>query len=293
MLIEHLLHGVFVPIVAPFDRSGNLDMDSFGKLVQRLVNKGIHGLVVNGTTGESPTIEPNELELLILAVRQASPRSQAVPMIVGTGTNNTSSTVKRTIQAKAQGADAALVVAPYYNRPSQQGIIQHFQALAEAGMPIILYDIPHRTGVSLDMETVQAIMDMKHVIGLKDSTGNMKRVTELTRSITKPVLCGEDELFFASLCCGAKGGILASANVDSDRFVQVYELFHSGQVIEAKQLFDRLLPLVRLLFAEPNPAPLKWLLAQRGHIRSDQLRLPMTTISSELQQQLKAIVTDD
>ncbi|MCZ8511694.1 4-hydroxy-tetrahydrodipicolinate synthase [Paenibacillus filicis] len=281
MLTEHTLHGVMVPIVTPFDHRGNLDIESFEGLVQRLVSRGIHGLVINGTTGESPVIESQELESLIVSARKVMATSQVIPLIVGTGSNDTSATIIRTAQAKSLGADAALVVTPYYNRPSQQGIIQHYQALAEAELPIILYDIPHRTGVSLEVETVKTIMKMDHVIGLKEGTGNIQRVFKLARSISKPLLCGEDVLFFASLCCGAKGGILASANLDSDQFVQVYELFRVGKIEESCALFHQLLPLVEFLFSEPNPAPLKWLLAQHGYIRSDRLRLPMTTISSE------------
>ncbi|MFC5647680.1 4-hydroxy-tetrahydrodipicolinate synthase [Paenibacillus solisilvae] len=278
MLTEQTLQGVIVPIVTPFNQRGNLDVKSFKELVKRLVSKGIHGLVVNGTTGESPTVEETELETLISTARN---EMGEIPLIVGTGSNNTVATVKKNTWVKSLGADAALVVTPYYNRPSQQGIIQHFQALAEADLPIILYDIPHRTGVSLELETVKAIMGMDHVIGLKESSGNIKRAFKLARSLTKPVLCGEDELFFASLCCGGKGGILASANLDSDQFVQVYELFRAGKIEESSQRFDQLLPLIQFLFSEPNPAPLKWLLAERGHIRSDRLRLPMTSISSE------------
>lgn len=169
----------------------------------------------------------------------------------------------------------------YYNRPSQQGIIEHFHALVKAELPVILYDIPHRTGVALNLETVKTIMEMEHVIGLKESTGDIKRLFKLTRSLTKPVLCGEDELFFASLCCGGKGGILASANLDTDQFVQVYELFRAGKIEESSQRFDQLQPLIQFLFSEPNPAPLKWLLSERGYIRSDRLRLPMTAISGE------------
>lgn len=148
MLIEHALRGVFVAIVTPFDHNGNLDIDSFNKLVQRLIDEGIHGLVFNGTTGESPTIESDELKRLIQTAQQLSSRSRKIPIIVGTGTNNTTTTLNKTKQAKELGADAALVVTPYYNRPSQQGIIQHFQSLEDADLPIIVYDIPHRTGVS-------------------------------------------------------------------------------------------------------------------------------------------------
>ncbi|RRJ67295.1 4-hydroxy-tetrahydrodipicolinate synthase [Paenibacillus oralis] len=278
MLSEKSLHGVIVPIVTPFDQRGNLDINSFQKLVVRLKSSGIHGLVVNGTTGESPTIEDAELEAMIAAARSVLGET---PLIVGTGSNNTAATIKKTALAKALGADAALVVTPYYNRPSQQGIIEHFRALAEADLPIILYDIPHRTGVTLELDTVKVIMKMDHIIGLKESTGNIKRLMRLVSTIPKPILCGEDELFFASLCCGGKGGILASANLDTKQFVQVYELFGAGKIDASRERFDQLLPLILFLFSEPNPAPLKWLLAQRRHIRTDRLRLPMTSISSD------------
>lgn len=278
MLTEQSLRGVFVPVVTPFDRRGKLDVGSYIDLVQRLVGQGINGLVVGGTTGESPTIHAKELETLIVTARK---EIGSLPLIVGTGSNSTAATVDRTAWAKSLGADAALVVTPYYNKPSQRGIIEHFQQISTAGLPVIVYDIPHRTGVSLDIKTVTTIMKMKHVIGLKESTGNITRYFQLARSIAKPVLCGEDELFFASLCCGGKGGILASANLDTNQFVQVYQSYQAGKIEESGQVFDQLLPLIQFLFSEPNPAPLKWLLAERGHIRSDRLRLPLTNISSE------------
>ncbi|KEQ25882.1 dihydrodipicolinate synthase [Paenibacillus tyrfis] len=238
-------------------------------------------MIVNGTIGESPVLESREFEILIAAARQAIAATRAIPLIVGTGASSTSATVRRTEQAKSLGADAALVAAPDFHFPSQQAVIRHFEALAEADLPIILCDPPHRAGVSLDLETVQVIMGMEHVIGLKEGTGSIRRMFRVARSMSKPVLCGEDELFFASLCCGAKGGILASANLDSEQFVQVYELFRAGKIDDSNQLFRQLLPLVQFLFSEPTPAPLKWLLTQRGYIRSERLRLPMTAINCE------------
>ncbi|MEC0208740.1 dihydrodipicolinate synthase family protein [Paenibacillus ehimensis] len=281
MLSEDTLHGVMVPVVTPFDRSGELDIQSFEELIRRLMSKGIHGLIVNGTAGESPMIESSELEILIAAARQAIAASRAIPLIVGIDASNTSATVRRMAQANSLGADAALVAAPDSNLTSQQAVIRHFQALAEADLPMILCDPPRRTGGALDEETVRVIMGMEHVIGLKEGSGNIRRMFRLARSMSKPVLCGEDELFFASLCCGAKGGILASANLDSEQFVQVYELFRAGKIEESHQLFHQLLPLVQFLFSEPTPAPLMWLLSQRGYIRSDRLRLPMAAVSCE------------
>ncbi|XOK63661.1 dihydrodipicolinate synthase family protein [Paenibacillus elgii] len=273
MLTEDTLRGVMVPVITPFDHSGELDIRSFEELIRRLVSKGIHGLIVNGTIGESPVLEPREFEILIAAARQAIAATRAIPLIVGTGASNTSAAIRRTAQAKSLGAHAALVAAPDYHLPSQQAVIRHFQALAEVDLPIILCNLPNRTGVALDPETVKIIMGMEHVIGLKEGTGNIRRMFRLARSMSKPVLCGEDKHFFASLCFGAKGGIMASANLDSEQFVQVYELFRAGKIDASYQLFHHLLPLVQFLFSEPTPAPLKWLLTQRGYIRSDRLRL--------------------
>ncbi|WP_322619161.1 4-hydroxy-tetrahydrodipicolinate synthase [Paenibacillus glucanolyticus] len=281
MLNEESLRGVMVPIVTPFDEQGYLDIKSFKRLVTRLRNSGIHGLVVNGTTGESPTVGDSELERMIYEARIIL---EELPLIVGTGPNNTAAAIKKTARAKELGADAALVATPYYNRPSQQGIVYHFLALAETGLPIILYDIPHRTASTLDLHTVKTILKMDHVIGMKDSTGDIKRLFQLTRTQSKPILCGEDDLFYASLCCGSKGGILASANLETQQFVQVYESFRNGKNQEAREQFDSLTPLIQFLFSEPNPAPLKWLLAQNRLIRSDRLRLPMTQITNETAQ---------
>ncbi|OMF69980.1 4-hydroxy-tetrahydrodipicolinate synthase [Paenibacillus glucanolyticus] len=281
MLNEESLRGVMVPIVTPFDEQGYLDIKSFKRLVTRLRNSGIHGLVVNGTTGESPTVGDSELERMIYEARIIL---EELPLIVGTGSNNTAAAIKKTARAKELGADAALVATPYYNRPSQQGIVYHFLALAETGLPIILYDIPHRTASTLDLHTVKTILKMDHVIGMKDSTGDIKRLFQLTRTQSKPILCGEDDLFYASLCCGSKGGILASANLETQQFVQVYESFRNGKNQEAREQFDSLTPLIQFLFSEPNPAPLKWLLAQNRLIRSDRLRLPMTQITNETAQ---------
>ncbi|TDF99180.1 4-hydroxy-tetrahydrodipicolinate synthase [Paenibacillus piri] len=290
MLTAEQLHGIFVPIVTPFACNGELDLESFDQLARKLIGEGIAGLVVNGTTGESPTVEPDEWAALIAAARKAAQTAGWVPVIAGTGTNSTFSTVRKTEQAGLHGADAALVVVPYYSRPSQLGIIEHFRRTGDAGLPVIMYDIPHRTGVALELNTVRTILEMDHVIGLKDSTGSVKLVSELSRLGTKPVLCGDDELFYASLSCGAQGGMLAAANADARTLVQVYEYFAQGRTVEAKRLFDRLLPIVRLLFSEPNPAPLKWLLAQRQTIASGELRLPMSRIGLPLQEQLSSYV---
>jgi len=285
MLTEQQIYGIYVPVVTPFNAAGEVDLESYQLYVNKIINHRIQGLVVNGTTGESPTVTIKELQLLVNASRGLL-KATSIPLVVGTGTNDTASTVARTELAGNLGADAALVVVPYYSRPSQEGIIAHFRKAAEVGVPVIAYDIPGRTGVGLTVDTARTILEMENVVGLKDCSGSPKLVTELSRLGSKPVLCGEDLHFLDMLGCGAAGGMLASANVMPAEFIRVYEQFRSGQLESAKLAFDQLLPLVRLLFKESNPAPIKWVLSESGTIASDTLRLPMTSISPALQQEL-------
>ncbi|WP_127581849.1 4-hydroxy-tetrahydrodipicolinate synthase [Paenibacillus koleovorans] len=291
MLTAATLQGVYTPVVTPFTTSGELDLRSYRRYVERLVEQGIHGIVVAGTTGESPTLAWEEVERLYSAtVEVLDALGRRIPVVVGTGTNDTIGTVRRTEQALKLGADAALVVVPYYSRPSAAGIVEHFRLAAETGLPVIAYDIPYRTGVSLSVDTLRNILAIPGVIGLKDSSGGLSNVIELSRTESKPILCGEDFYFFAALCVGASGGMLASSSVRTERFVEMFAQVRSGQAIEAKAVFDELVPLIRLLFQEPNPAPLKWLLARQGMLDSGSLRLPMTEITESLRQELRAYV---
>jgi len=285
MLTEQQICGVYVPVVTPFNAAGEIDLDSYQRYVKKILTHSIQGLVVNGTTGESPTVNINELQLLVNASRELL-KSTSIPLVVGTGTNDTRSTVARTELAANLGADAALVVVPYYSRPSQEGIIAHFRKAAEVGVPIIAYDIPGRTGVGLTVDTARTILEMDNVVGLKDCSGSPTMVTELSRYGSKPVLCGDDINFYDMLGCGAAGGMLASANVQPAAFILIYEYFKSGQLTLAKEAFDNLVPLIRLLFKESNPAPIKWILSENGEIASDTLRLPLTSISQSLQDEL-------
>jgi len=286
MLTKEQLSGIYVPVVTPFQSNGSLDLESFYNHADRLISAGIHGLVVHGTTGESPTVSPEEVELLMrTALTALSGRS--VPLVLGTGTNDTAAAVRNTERAGILGADAVLVVVPYYNRPSQQGIIEHFRRIAQVGMPVIMYEIPYRTGVKLETDTVHTILEMDGIIGLKDSSGSTQLLTELSQRGSKPVLCGEDALMYASLALGASGLMTAAANVKTDRFVQLYHEMKNGNFREAKIIFDELYPFIQLLFAEPNPGPLKWILKEQGVIASSELRLPLVQISSSLQQKLK------
>lgn len=287
MLTEEQIYGIYVPVVTPFNAAGEIDLESYQRYVNNIIKNSIHGLVVNGTTGESPTVNIQELQTLVDASKQLL-KDSAIPLVIGTGTNDTMSTVARTELAANSGADAALVVVPYYSRPSQEGIIAHFRKAAEVGLPIIAYDIPGRAGVGMSVDTARTILEMDNVVGLKDCSGSPVLVSELSRLGSKPVLCGDDLNFFDMLGCGAAGGMLASANVHTARYLSIYELFRSGQAEAARAAFDQLVPLMKLLFKESNPAPIKWLLSARGEISSDTLRLPMTSISAGLREELGA-----
>ncbi|CAG7630327.1 4-hydroxy-tetrahydrodipicolinate synthase [Paenibacillus allorhizosphaerae] len=281
MMNQQDLQGIYVPVITPFLPNGELDPDSYRTYVGKLLAHNIQGLVINGTTGESPTVTWEEVTALTMATK-AQMQGASVPVVIGTGTNDTAATVKQTEMAAQLGADGVLVVVPYYSRPSQEGIIEHFRRVAQVGIPVIVYEIPARTGVRLTVDTARTIMEMDGVIGMKDSSGGTELVSALSRLASKPVLCGEDVYFYDALRAGAAGGIMASASVNTDSFREVYRLAAKGMFEEAGTAFERLLPLIRLLFQESNPTPLKWLLARQGIIAGDTVRLPLTSISRGL-----------
>ncbi|MBH5317104.1 4-hydroxy-tetrahydrodipicolinate synthase [Paenibacillus sp. GSMTC-2017] len=288
MLNEQDLKGIYVPVVTPFLPSTELDIESYRNYLGKLLEQDIQGLVINGTTGESPTVSWDEVVELVQTTKASMlAKHSRMPIVIGTGTNDTVSTVKRTEWAGQLGADAVMVIVPYYNRPSQEGIIEHFRKVAEVGVPVIAYEVPARTGVRLTADTTLRIMELDGVIGLKDSSGGTALVSELTSRGSKPVLCGDDIYFHTMLSQGAAGGILASANINTQDFINVFRLASQGDFKAAKKAFDPLAPLIAKLFQEPNPAPLKWLLAQQGVISSGTLRLPMVPITKSLQLELE------
>lgn len=291
MLNESHLKGIYVPVVTPFLPNEELDLDSYRHYLEKLIAYDIQGLVINGTTGESPTVSWDEVETVVHETKASlTKNNNQMSLIVGTGTNHTLSTVKRTECAGNLGADAVLVVTPYYSRPSQEGIVEHFRRAAQVGVPVIAYEVPTRTGITLTADTLRAILELDGVIGLKDSSGGTGLISELRGHVKKPILCGEDIFFHDMLKLGASGGMLASANLQTDAFIEVHRLASSGDFIGAKIIFDTLIPFIQKLFQESNPAPLKWILAQKGILSSSTLRLPMGSITEELKGQIKQIL---
>lgn len=281
MLSPQDLRGIYVPVVTPFSHEYALDVPSYHRYLENLLSHDIQGLIINGTTGEAPTVTWEEVVQVVEETRKGLDGRQ-LPVIIGTGTNDTFSSMKRTEWAGHIGADAVLVVTPYYSRPSIEGIIQHFCKVAEVGIPVILYEVPSRTGISLPVDAIRRIMEIPGVIGMKDSTASTELMRSLSPYDTKPVLCGDDVRFHEMLRHGASGGILASANVNTEAFIRVYQLAAQGDYSRSEKEFEVLLPVIHQLFAESNPAPLKWLLAKQGLISSDTLRLPMGPITDEL-----------
>lgn len=287
MMNEQHVQGIYIPVIAPFSDDSKLDIESYRKYVTHLAKHDIQGLVVNGTTGESPTVSWDEVKQMVEVTKEIlTSLNKSIPLVVGTGTNDTYSTVHRTEMAAELGADAAMVVTPYYNRPTQEGILEHFSNASRTGLPILVYEIPARTGSRMTLDTMRKVLDLDGVIGLKDSTGGLDLLLALTQYETKPVLCGEDAYLHAMLCQGAAGGMVASANIHTQRYVDVYQRFASGDVNASRDSFKQLQPLISDVFAEPAPASIKWWLAQQQLIASAKLRLPLTAASEKAKQRL-------
>jgi 4-hydroxy-tetrahydrodipicolinate synthase len=281
------LRGVFVPIVTPFTAAGQIDLGSLARLASWLIDEGVHGLVLAGTTGESPTVHWPEIERLLPALRDVT--RGRVPVLVGTGTYDTAESVERTRRAQALGADGALAVVPYYSRPAPAGVVEHFRRIAAVGLPTVAYNIPYRTGLTLDLATLAAILALPGVIGIKESSGGTTNIAALAHH-AGGVMCGEDQLFLDALRVGGTGGIPAAANLVPRAFVDTHDAFVDGRPQDAAAIFHRVRPIIAALFAEPNPAPLKWALAQQGHIDDATLRLPQVPISPALAAELRSLL---
>ena len=261
-------------LVTPF-KDGAFDEEAFRALVDWQIGQGSHGLVPCGTTGESPTLTHAEhMHVVEVCVREARGR---VPVTAGAGSNNTAEAIALARHAEKCGADAVLVVTPYYNRPSQEGLYRHFKAINDAiGLPIIIYNIPPRSVVDMSVETMQRLYELDHIAGVKDATGNLARVSTQRQALGPDFvqLSGEDMTALAYLAAGGHGCISVSANVAPRLCAQLQDAALAGDYRTALELQDRLVPLHAAMFAEPSPAGPKYGLSRLGMLR-DELRLPM------------------
>jgi 4-hydroxy-tetrahydrodipicolinate synthase len=278
-----MLTGSLVAIATPMDTGGALDLPALGKLIDFHIANGTAGIVVVGTTGESPTVDYDEHCLLIrTAVEHAAGR---IPVIAGTGANSTSEAIELTAYAKKAGAASCLSVVPYYNKPTQEGLYRHFRAIAEAvDLPVILYNVPGRTVADLANDTVLRLTQVPGIAGIKDATADLGRGSELIRALHAAgrrdfaIYSGDDITALPLLLMGGHGVISVTANVAPRLMAEMCAAAIGGDVVTARERNDRLLPLHRHLFVEANPIPVKWALAEMRLIRNE-LRLPLVPLS--------------
>ena len=275
-----MIKGSIVAIVTPMHADGSLDIPALRKLIDWHIAEGTDGIVIVGTTGESATVSFDEhFELIRVAVEHAAKR---VPVIAGTGGNSTVEAIELTRYAKQAGADAVLVVVPYYNRPTQEGMYLHFKAIAEAvDIPVILYNVPGRTVADMSNETVLRLSAIPNIVGIKDATGNVGRGIELLRMVPKSfaVYSGDDPTAMALMFCGAAGNISVTANVAPRAMHEMCKAALNGDIARAIEINNKVFPLHVKLFVEPNPVPVKWAMAEMGLIPAG-LRLPLAPLSA-------------
>jgi 4-hydroxy-tetrahydrodipicolinate synthase len=283
-----MFQGAMVAIVTPF-RDGRVDETTLRQLIEFQIANGTHGIVPCGTTGESATLSFSEHERVIeITVEQANKR---VPVVAGTGSNNTEEAIRLTRHAKSAGADGALMITPYYNKPTQEGLYRHYKTVAEeVDIPIILYNIPGRTAVNMEPNTVARLAEIDNIVGIKEGSGSLKQVTDIIALCDERfvVVSGEDYLTYPMLCVGGKGVISVVSNVAPRDMADLCNLSFDGNFAEAKKLYYRMLPICHALFYETNPAPVKAALLMMKRIPSEEVRLPLVPMSVANRERLRA-----
>lgn len=282
-----MISGSIVAIVTPMHADGAVDWERLRQLVNWHIEQGTDALVAVGTTGESATLGFEEHDLVIREIIQAA--NGRVPVIAGTGANATNEAIRLTRGAKNDGADACLLVTPYYNKPTQEGLYQHFKAIAEAvDIPQILYNVPSRTACDMLPETVARLSQIPNIVGIKEATGTLERISALLEACGPDfaVYTGDDASACESILLGAKGDISVSANVAPAQMAAMCRAALDGNAEEARRLNNEVAVLHRDLFLESNPIPVKWALQQMGKIDSG-MRLPLTPLAIDAQAQLR------
>jgi 4-hydroxy-tetrahydrodipicolinate synthase len=287
-----MIKGSIVAIITPMHVDGSLDYDSLGRLVDWHIAEGTDGIVIVGTTGESATVTVEEHCALIKAcVDRVAGR---IPVIAGSGGNSTAEAIVLTRYAKEAGADATLQVVPYYNRPTQEGMYQHFKAIAEAvDLPVILYNVPGRTVADMSTETVLRLAAVRNIIGIKDATGNIGRGVDLLRQVPADfaVFSGDDPTAMALMLAGGKGNISVSANVAPRAMADMCRAAMTGDIARAIDINNKVFPLHQKLFVEPNPVPVKWALAEMGRMPAG-IRLPLVPLAAEFHSTVRAALVE-
>ena len=286
------ISGLWLPLVTPF-KNGDVDFPSYERLIDHYLAEGVDGLFPLGTTGESPALDDDEIDELV--ERTVAKAAARVPVFVGVGGNATHKVEKALGRLDRFAFEGIVSVCPYYNRPSQDGLIAHFRAIAAAtDRDVLIYNIPYRTAVNLSNDSLLELAEVSNIVGVKDSSGSIAQSLELLQR--KPadfsVLTGEDALFFTMMANGADGGILAASHLMTAGFVEVGRRFAANDVAGARAAWAPLASFVPLLFAEANPMPIKYLLWRQGLIASPECRLPLTRISDALARRLDAATAE-
>lgn len=286
-----MFKGSIVAIVTPF-KKGKVDEKALGDLIEWHIAQGTNAIVPCGTTGESATLDYKEhYRVIDFTVKAVNKR---VPVIAGTGANSTDETIEITKHAKKSGADAALLVSPYYNKPTQEGLYRHYKTVAEkVGIPIVLYNVPGRTAVNILPSTVARLAEIRNIVAIKEATGDMKQVSEVIRlcgdKIT--VISGDDFTTLTLIALGGKGVISVSANVMPKEVSKMCSLMLKGQYDKAREIHYKLEPLNAAMFIETNPIPVKTALAMMGKIQ-EEFRLPLCEMATANKEKLRKVLTD-
>lgn len=282
--------GCITAIVTPF-KNGKVDYKKLLELIDFQISNGVTGIVLCGTTGEGPTVTDDEKERIFrTAVKHNRGR---IRLIAGTGSNDTAKTIKQTLMAQRCGVDAALIVTPYYNKPTQQGMFLHFTAVAKkVKLPIILYNVPGRTGVSLAPETVARLSHIKNIVAIKEASGDLKHIARIKQLCSITILSGDDGLTYPILCLGGRGVISVASNIVPADIVRMINLYNDGDYKHAKELHLRLQPLFKALFIESNPIPVKTAMKMLGLLKQNEMRLPLCAMAKANAEKLKTALKD-
>ena len=281
---------VVTAMVTPFDYKGNIDFAKTTQLVNYLIENGTDSIVVAGTTGESPTLSTEEkLALFQHVVKVSNSRAK---IIAGTGSNNTYASIELTKKAEKIGVDGILLVSPYYNKPSQQGLYQHFKAIAESTeLPIMLYNIPGRTAVTIELDTIVKLSAIQNIVAIKESTGDIAAATAIIANTDESfqLYSGDDYLTIPMLAIGAQGVVSVAAHIIGNEMQQMIKAFESGETQKAALMHQQLLPVMNGMFIAPNPAPVKTALQLKG-IDVGSVRLPLVPLTGEEREKLSGII---
>ena len=284
-----MFSGAIVAIVTPF-KDGMVDEKAFRELINFVIAGGVSGIVPCGTTGESATLSHKEHEYVIdITVDEVGKR---VPVIAGTGSNSTTEAIRLTRHAKDAGADAALLITPYYNKPTQKGLVEHYKAVASAcDIPQILYNVPGRTGVNMSSETVVELSKIDNIVGIKEASGDLVKSSQIVRDTADDfcVLSGEDALNYPIMCCGGVGAISVTANVLPDRVSALCAAWDAGDIPKARKIHLELLEINQTLFIETNPIPVKTALAMMGKM-NEEFKLPLCPMGDANKKRLAEVL---